>query len=80
MTEHWRPVPSWEGLYSVSTHARVRSEPRYVPRRGGAGYTVRGRVLKPNRAGCVNLSRQGARRSANCRTLRGEAFDNEATA
>lgn len=32
MTEHWRPIPNWEGLYSVSDRGRVRSEPRDVYR------------------------------------------------
>lgn len=71
--EVWRPVPHWEGMYSVSSHARVRSEPRFVQRRVG-GYTVRGRVLRPNWCGTVNLSRPGKRRSALSHTLAAEAF------
>jgi hypothetical protein len=80
-TEHWRPVPDWEGLYSVSNHGRVRSEPRYVYRPGIArGYRVRGRVLKPNAAGGVNLSRPGARRSVKGHRLAAYVFGNEVTA
>lgn len=73
MIEQWREVPGWVGYYSVSDHARVRSEPRFVHRRVG-GYTVVGRVLRPNGTGCVNLSKPGARRSVSCRTLAAEAF------
>jgi hypothetical protein len=73
MTEHWRPVPDWEGLYGVSDRGRVRSEPRYV-QRSTTRYRVAGRILRPNKAGSVNLSRPGARRSAVCSTLAAEAF------
>lgn len=46
--EVWRPVPDWEGFYSVSDRGRVRSEPRYVYRPTIArGYRVAGRVLNP---------------------------------
>jgi len=40
MSELWRPVVGWEGLYEVSSLGRVRSLPRA---------TTRGRVLKPAR-------------------------------
>ena len=73
MTEHWRPVPDWEGLYGVSDRGRVRSEPRYV-QRSTTRYRVAGRILRPNAAGGVNLSQPGARRSALCSTLAAEAF------
>jgi len=63
-SEQWRPIPDWDGLYSVSTRGRVRSEPRIVYRPTTATrYTVAGRVLKPNAMGSVNLSRRGERRS-----------------
>jgi hypothetical protein len=73
--EQWRPIPDWAGEYSVSNRGRVRSEPRYVQRSTTAsGYRVRGRVLRPNAMGSVNLSRPGARRSALAQTLAAEAF------
>jgi hypothetical protein len=75
VTEHWRPVPDWEGLYSVSNYGRIRSEPRNAYRVNTArGYTVRGRVLKPNAAGGVNLSRPGARASVKCRRMAAYVF------
>ena len=76
MTEQWRPIPEWEGLYSVSNRGRVRSEPRYVQRRT-TRLRVRGRILRPNKIGSVNLSRPGARRSALTHTLAAEAFGNQ---
>jgi hypothetical protein len=73
MTEHWRPIPDWEGMYSVSSYCRVRSEPRFV-QRSSTRLWVAGRILRPNRVGSVNLSRPGARRSALSHTLAAEAF------
>ena len=47
MTEDWRAVPGWEGLYEVSDQGRVRSLPRVT--RGGFSGTRRisGKVLSP---------------------------------
>jgi NUMOD4 motif len=70
--EVWRPIPDWAGEYSVSNHARVRSEPRYVERSTSRCW-VAGRILRPNQIGSVNLSRPGARRSALAHTLAAEA-------
>lgn len=78
MTEVWRPIPDWEGMYSVSDRGRVRSEPRIVYRPTTAsGYTVAGRVLKPNAMGSVNLSRRGDRQSVITHRLAGAIFGNE---
>jgi NUMOD4 motif len=71
--EIWRPVPGWDGYYSVSNRGRVRSEPRYVQRRT-TRLRVRGRILRPSKIGSVNLSKPGARRSALSHTLAAEAF------
>jgi hypothetical protein len=72
--ERWVSIPDWPE-YSVSSYGRIRSEPRWVYRPAiKRGYRVRGRVLKPNRQGCVNLSRRGARRSAHCRSMAAEVF------
>ena len=80
MTEQWRPIPDWPE-YSVSSYGRIRSEPRNVYRPGIArGYTVRGRVLKPNAIDLVNLSRPGARVSVYCRQMAAYVFRNERTA
>lgn len=47
--EEWRPVPEFEGFYSVSSLGRIRREARIVTlaskRRGYLGYTI----TKPNR-------------------------------
>ena len=78
MTEEWRPIPDWEGLYSVSNRGRVRSEPRDAYRPTTArGYWVRGRVLKPNASGGVNLSRLGARKSVKGHRLAAAIFGNQ---
>ena len=49
MSETWRAVVGWEGLYSVSDMGRVRSEARTVWVNRGAGHpSQRGaRILKP---------------------------------
>lgn len=44
--ECWKPVPGYEGAYSVSDCGRVRSENRTVRRRDGRPQFVRERVLK----------------------------------
>ncbi len=76
--EIWRPIPDWEGLYSVPDWGRIRSEPRDVYRRAtGRGYWVRGRVLKPNAKGGVYLSRPGARKSVLTHRIAAEIFGNQ---
>jgi hypothetical protein len=53
--EQWRPVPGYEGLYSVSDQGRVRSESRL----DGLGRQIRERILKPGQRGgwlIVNLA------------------------
>lgn len=45
--EQWRPVPGYEGLYSISSMGRVRSEKRYiVDSRTGARYMIPEKMLK----------------------------------
>jgi hypothetical protein len=79
--EIWRPIPDWEGMYSVSDRGRVRSEPRNVYRTTIArGYRVRGRVLKPNAMGSVNLSQPGARSSVTGHRLAAYVFGCEVRA
>ena len=66
MTEEWRPVLGWEGLYEVSDQGRVRSVDRIVRNRPGVTLTIRGQVLKPrvSKGGylVVWLYNDGARR------------------
>ncbi len=48
MTEEWRDVVGYEGLYQVSSSARVRSLDRVIrPLDGKVPYVFKGRVLKP---------------------------------
>lgn len=46
MTEIWKPVLGWEGMYSVSDFGRVRSEQRVITRITGKMHTIPGRILK----------------------------------
>jgi hypothetical protein len=45
----WRPIPGFEGAYSVSERGEVRSEQRVVLRRNGRFQTVHERILTPKR-------------------------------
>jgi hypothetical protein len=47
--ERWRPVPGWEGYYSVSDHGRVRSVARVINRSDGSTQRVKARVLRLGR-------------------------------
>ena len=47
--EQWRPVAGFEGVYSVSSLGRVRSEARVVERRGAHPQRIRERILKPGK-------------------------------
>jgi DNA-binding transcriptional regulator YiaG len=49
--EIWRPVPTFEDLYEVSSHGRVRSLDRIVDRSDGTTAHYKGRVLTPNTSG-----------------------------
>jgi hypothetical protein len=44
--EQWRPIPGWEGLYSVSDQGRVRSERRTVTRTDGIRRVCPEKILK----------------------------------
>lgn len=47
MSEVWRSVSGFEGLYEVSSRGRVRSLPRIIKDKNGNDHTVIGRILKP---------------------------------
>jgi hypothetical protein len=47
--EQWRPVPGFEGLYSVSDHGRVRGEARIVRHFSGGPRRVTEKLMKPTR-------------------------------
>lgn len=53
MNENWRPIPGWEGSYSVSDIGRIRSESRIVSYSNGKTQPVKERILKlvPDRKG-----------------------------
>ncbi len=46
MNENWRPIPNWEGMYSVSDLGRIRSESRVVNRSDGKTQAVPCAILK----------------------------------
>ena len=46
MTEEWRPVVGYEGLYEVSSVGRVRSLHRVIQRRNHSPQTIAARILK----------------------------------
>lgn len=82
MTEEWRPVVGFEGLYEVSNLGQVRSLDRYVDktdRWGNHGRMFcRGRVLAngPHSGGyiCIHLYKEGKRRATVLHIIIAEAF------
>lgn len=82
--EIWRSVADYEGAYSISSRARMRSEARVVIRNGGMPYTVRERILKQSRQArggmSVTLCRQGIRKSRYVTCLFEVAFGRRLTA
>lgn len=62
--EIWRPIPGWEGFYSVSSRGRVRSEDRYISYKDGRKPRLwRGKILAQSLDSdgysCVGLHRSG---------------------
>ena len=47
MSEEWRDVVGYEGLYQVSDQGRVKSLARTCNTKGGSNRTVKERILKP---------------------------------
>ena len=83
MSEEWRAIPGYEGLYEVSSEGRVRSLDRVISctrsdSAGPFGRDLQGRELKQStdRTGrlSVNLSRNGRARKRRVHTLVAEAF------
>ena len=76
--ECWRWVPSYEGLYQVSTRGRVRSVDRWVTYPDGSKRFFKGRILKPtlDKYGylLVTLSRDGKRHGFSVHRLVAEAW------
>lgn len=80
MTEEWRPVVGYEGLYEVSDLGNVRSLTRTVTRylrSGPREITFAGRTRKPNTTGFYNtisLGKDGKGRTFTIHRLVAEAF------
>lgn len=47
--EEWRPVVGWEDFYMVSSFGRIVSLGRHLKRIDGTSYSVKRRIMKPNR-------------------------------
>lgn len=47
MTEEWRSIEGYEGLYEVSSYGRVKSVDRYVKYSDGRIYLHKGKILSP---------------------------------
>jgi len=45
VTEHWLPIPGWEGLYEVSDAGKIRSVDRIVANGANTTRFIRGRIL-----------------------------------
>jgi len=78
MTEEWRPVLDFEGIYSISNLGRLRSEDRIVIRRNGTKQPRRGIMMRlpPNQDGYphVSLCKNGHRKDSVIHHLVLEAF------
>lgn len=78
MIEVWKPVPGYEGVYSVSDLGRVRSESRKIPSKGGSFRTTAERIFdrKPAANGYyyVSLRRDGKTSHRTVHSLVAEAF------
>jgi integrase len=80
MTEQWRPVVGYEGLYEVSDHGRVRSLDREIAnlangwiKRQRKGATLRQRTLSSGYKK-TTLSKDGKESSPSVHVLVAEAF------
>ena len=83
MSETWKPVAGYEGLYEVSDLGRVRSLDMFQFRSNGwveCTFRVKGRVLKPYRTGkgegyqTVELHKNGKGTNKKVHRLVAEAF------
>jgi hypothetical protein len=70
MSETWKDIPDWEGLYQVSDLGRVRSLARVIMRSNGRPLSVRAKVLSATTGGngyktvaMFRGSKRGLRRS-----------------
>ena len=58
MSEEWRDVEGYEGMYQVSCRGRVKSLDRYIKHSSGGSALLPGRILKPvpNNDGYLRVS------------------------
>ena len=78
MTEEWRPIEGYEGLYEVSSYGRVRSLDRYVKTCYGSYRLYKGKVLSPGKKSdgylLINLSCNGKYNTIRVHRLVAQAF------
>jgi len=77
MTEEWRDIAGYEGLYQVSCRGRVKSLARMRLGRGGSHYSTPERILKPGLCGAylrVHLFRENVAKSKSVQSLVCAAF------
>jgi hypothetical protein len=78
MTAGFKPIPNWEGEYSLNPDGEVRAEERTITRRDGVRITRKQRMRKvrewPNRRRTVRLRRPGQQSTARVDQLLLELF------
>ena len=78
MTENWKDVVGYEGIYEVSDYGRVRSLDRIIKANNGIVYKRKGKYMKitENRYGypTVNLSKDGSNKIKSVHRLVANSF------
>jgi hypothetical protein len=74
--EEWRPIPGCVG-YSISSHARVRSDERVIVRSNGWPMPVMERILRTDPVGRVTFSCEGRQQRFYVTDLVAQAFSVE---
>ena len=78
MTEEWRPIEGYEGLYEISSYGRVRSLDKYVKSKSESYRLHKGKVLSPekNTRGYLSvvLSYNGKHKTITVHRLVAQAF------
>lgn len=77
MSENWKDIAGYEGLYQVSDKGRIKSICSHVRLQNGELMKKKPHILKPqNRCGyrCVNLFKDGSLHTVNIHRLVAESF------